>query len=716
MNQATDAQVPAYLDTSLPRERRVEDLLGRMTLEEKCGQMLHASPAIERLGIPEYNWWNECLHGVARAGQATIFPQAIGLAATFDPALIKQLANAIADEARAKHHEAARQGNRGLSRGLTFWSPNINIFRDPRWGRGQETYGEDPYLTSRIGAAFVQGLQGDHPDYMKAAACAKHFAVHSGPEKDRHTFDAVVSPKDLAETYLPAFKALVEAGVEAVMGAYNRVNGEPACASPTLLEDTLRKQWGFAGHVVSDCWAIRDIHEHHKLVGSLAEAAALAVEHGCDLNCGCAYSELVLAVKKGMLSEAAVDRSLRRLLMTRFKLGMFDPPEDVPFASTTMSIVNSRSHRELAHRSATKSVVLLKNQHGLLPIKRDIKRILVVGPNATSLDVLMGNYHGISANMTSILEGIAGRADESTTVSYRMSCQFNQDNASPVDIIRYEVKQADMVIAVMGLAPYFEGEEGDTVASPTAGDRDTLGLPENQDAFLHKITGLGTPVVLVLTGGSAIAIPEIHDKVDAVLMAWYPGEQGGNAVADILFGYANPSGRLPITVPYSHEQLPPFEDYSMAGRTYRYMAEPPLYPFGFGLSYTRFEYGRIEMAAGPFAMGEPVSFTLTVRNVGDVLGDEPVQVYVKHPDGEASSPKYSLVDVHPVRLDPGVEKTLSFTLDPQALQVVGADGGRRQRSGEYQVWVGGASPCPRAIELGASPLAHVRFHVADSSA
>lgn len=716
MHQATDAQAPAFLNTDLTRDQRVDDLLGRLTLEEKCGQMLHASPAIPRLGIPEYNWWNECLHGVARAGRATIFPQAIGLAATFDPALIKELANAIADEARAKHHEAARLGNRGLSRGLTFWSPNINIFRDPRWGRGQETYGEDPFLTATIGVAFVQGLQGDHPDYMKVAACAKHFAVHSGPEKDRHAFDAIASPKDMAETYLPAFKALVDAGVEAVMGAYNRVNGEPACASPTLLEDTLRKQWGFAGHVVSDCWAIRDIHEHHKLVQSLTEAAALAVKNGCDLNCGCAYSELILAVKKGLIDEQDIDRSVRRLLMTRFKLGMFDPPEDVPFASTTMSIVNSRSHRELALQSATKSVVLLKNQNDILPIKLKTKRVLVVGPNATSLDVLMGNYHGISANMTSILEGIGARANESITVSYRMSCQFNQDNANPRDVIRYEVKEADIVVAVMGFTPYFEGEEGDTIASPLAGDRDTLGLPENQAAFLHKITGLGTPVVLILTGGSAISIPDIHDKVDAVLMAWYPGEQGGNAVADILFGYTNPSGRLPVTVPYSHEQLPPYDDYSMAGHTYRYMTEEPLYPFGFGLSYTRFEYSGLEINPEPFPMDKPVSFKVAVRNTGDIVGDEPVQVYLKHPEGDTPSPKYSLVSLQNVKLNPGADTVLSFTLDAQALQAVDADGTRRQRPGEYQLWVGGSSPSPRSAELGASPLVSTTFHVAESSA
>ncbi len=713
MSNATDAQTPAYLDPAFPRDHRVDDLLGRMTLEEKCGQMLHASPAIERLGIPEYNWGNECLHGVARAGGATVFPQAIGLGATFDPDLIKQLASAIADEARAKHHEAVRCGNRGLHRGLTFWTPNINIFRDPRWGRGQETYGEDPYLTARIGTAFVEGLQGDHPKYLKAAACAKHFAVHSGPEKDRHIFDARVGPKDMAETYLPAFKALVDAGVEAVMGAYNRVNGEPACASPTLLEDILRKQWGFGGHVVSDCGAIRDIHENHKHVETLAEAVAMAVKAGCDLNCGCAYNELLNAFEEVLLAEQDIDRCVRRLLKTRFKLGMFDPPDQVPYASTPMSVVNCDRHRELAREAAAKSIVLLKNRHGVLPLRRDTKRILVVGPNASSLDVLMGNYHGISSNMTSILEGICDRADEVTSVAYRMSCQLDQENSSPSDVICHEIQQAEMVIAVMGLAPILEGEEGDTIASPTAGDRESIGLPANQVGFLKKITGLGTPVVLVLTGGSAIAIPEVHELVDAVLMAWYPGEQGGNAVADVLFGHTSPSGRLPITVPKSLEQLPPFDDYAMTGRTYRYMTDEPLYPFGFGLSYTRFQYSGLELTAGPHLLDQSIPFSVTVRNTGTVESEEVVQVYLKTPRGDAPSPRFSLVGLQRIRLAPGASRNLTLSLLPQVLQAVDADGTMCQRPGIYSLWVGGSTPDPRAIELGATPPAHTSFEVTD---
>ncbi len=623
------------------------------------------------------------------------------------------MASAIAEEARAKHHEAIRCGNRGIYQGLTFWTPNVNLFRDPRWGRGQETYGEDPYLTARIGAAFVRGLQGDHPEYLKAAACAKHFAAHSGPEKDRHTFDAVANPKDMAETYLPAFKALVDAGVEAVMGAYNRINGEAACASKTLLQDTLRDDWGFKGHVVSDCWAIRDIHENHKLVQSLTEAAALAVKAGCDLNCGCAYDELMNAVDQGMLTELDIDRSLRRLLLTRFKLGMFDPPERVPFAATPMSVVNCDRHRDLAREVAVNSIVLLKNRHGVLPLKQNAGRILVVGPNATSLDVLMGNYHGMSAHMASVLEGICGRAGEATTVAYRMSCRLDRETVSPTDIIRYEVKQSDVVVAVMGLSPILEGEEGDTIASPTAGDRESIGLPENQAAFIKKITGLGTPVVLVLTGGSAIAIPEIHGLVDAVLMVWYPGEQGGYAVADVLFGVTDPSGRMPITVPRSVDQLPPFDDYTMAGRTYRYMTDESLYPFGFGLSYTHFEYSGLTIPHSPHKVGQSIPVSVTVENTGGVASEQVVQVYLKIPEGDAPSPRYSLVGIERVRLGPGDRWNVKLSLESRVLQAVDADGSMRQRPGTYSLWVGGCSPDPRAVALGADAPLHKTFEVTE---
>ncbi|MEZ6192028.1 MAG: glycoside hydrolase family 3 C-terminal domain-containing protein [Phycisphaerales bacterium] len=567
-------------------------------------------------------------------------------------------------------------------------------------------------MTSPHRRRVRRGLQGDHPEYLKVAACAKHFAVHSGPEKDRHTFDAVANPKDMAETYLPAFKALVEAGVEAVMGAYNRINGEPACASPTLLKKTLREQWGFKGHIVSDCWAIRDIHENHKLVNSLAEAAALAVKHGCDLNCGCAYAELVNAVEQGLLTEDDIDRSVRRLLETRFKLGMFDPSQRVPFADTPMSVVNCERHRALAREAAAESVVLLKNRHNILPIKSGLDRILVVGPNASSLDVLMGTYHGVSSSMTSIAEGIISRADEGTTVEYRMSCLLDHANVSPVDVTRDQIKGSDLVIAVMGLSPILEGEEGDTIASPTAGDRETLGLPDNQIDFIKRITGLGTPVVLVLTGGSALAIPEVHDLVDAVLMVWYPGEQGGHAVADVLFGDTSPSGRLPITVPKSIDQLPPFNDYAMAGRTYRYMTDEPLYPFGFGLSYTRFEYSDLTIPAGLHKQGRAIPFSVKVQNTDGTESEEVVQIYLKTPEGDAPSPRYSLVGMQRIRLAPGKYTELKLSLDPQAMQTVNADGTSTQRSGTYELWVGSCSPDPRAVELGTAPPMHAKFEVA----
>ncbi|GAB4109739.1 MAG: glycoside hydrolase family 3 C-terminal domain-containing protein [Phycisphaeraceae bacterium] len=694
-----------YLNPGLPVETRVEDLLGRMTLEEKCSQMLFASPAIDRLGVPAYNWWNECLHGVARAGRATVFPQAIGLAATFDPALVERVAAAISDEARAKHHEAVRRGNRGIYRGLTFWTPNINIFRDPRWGRGQETYGEDPFLTARMGTAFVRGLQGDDPKYLKVAACAKHFAVHSGPERDRHHFDATASAKDLWETYLPAFKALVDAGVEAVMSAYNRVNGEPASASHTLLDEILRRRWGFKGHVVSDCGAIRDIHENHKLAHSLAEAAAMAVRAGCDLNCGCAYNELIHAVRQGLVDEKDIDRSVRRLLRTRFRLGMFDPPEAVPYARTPMRVVNCEEHQALARRAASASMVLLKNRHGVLPIRPGVRRILIVGPNAASTDVLLGTYFGLSPRIVSFLEGVCARADEGVTVEYRVSCLLDRDNLCPVDITRDEVKNADLVIAVMGLSPLMEGEECDAIASPWAGDRQATGLPENQKRFIERITGLGTPVVMVLTGGSAMSIPREHELADAVLYTWYPGEQGGNALADVLFGDVSPAGRLPITVPFSEDDLPPFDDYAMTGRTYRYMTKPSLYPFGFGLSYARFEYRDLVVAPADSTAGEPISVSVTVQNVSERAGDEVVQVYVKVPEGSAETPRFSLVDFKRVSLQPGESSRLNWRLTAEVLSSVEAGGSSRVRSGTYQVWVGGCSPDARSVELGAdAPL------------
>jgi beta-glucosidase len=576
--------------TTSTLQERVRDLVSCMTLEEKVSQMVYDAPAIERLGIPAYNWWNECLHGVGRAGVATVFPQAIGLAATWDTDLIYRVATAISDEARAKHHEALRRGIHKQYLGLTFWSPNVNIFRDPRWGRGQETWGEDPFLTGEMGAAFVRGLQGDHPKYMKTAACAKHYAVHSGPEKDRHAFNAVVSRRDLYATYLPAFKKLVtEAKVEAVMGAYNRLLGEPCCASQLLLGEILRGQWDFQGHVVSDCWALNDIHTSHQVTQDAAESAALALKAGCDIECGATYAYLGEAVERGLITEADIDRSLVRTLTTRFKLGMFDPPSEVPYASIPMSVVGCEAHRQLAYEAAAKSVVLLKNKDNILPIGDQVRSIFITGPTAANVDILLGNYFGLNTTLTTLLEGIVGCVPEGIRIEYHPGCQLTAPNAIPISWAPFMAERSDLTIACMGTSPLMEGEQGASILSAQEGDRSDIALPESQAAYIRAIAARGAKIVLVLTGGSPIALGELADLVQAVVFVWYPGQEGGKAVADVLFGQAVPSGKLPLTFPRSLDDLPPFEDYNMAGRTYRYSTAEPLYPFGFGLSYSRFE-------------------------------------------------------------------------------------------------------------------------------
>ncbi|MDR1301909.1 MAG: glycoside hydrolase family 3 C-terminal domain-containing protein, partial [Treponema sp.] len=596
---------------AVERESAIQALIAKMSLEEKVSQLSYTSPAIERLGIPAYNWWNECLHGVARAGIATVFPQAIALAATFDEPFVQKVAKAIADEARAKYNEAITAGNRGQYWGLTFWTPNINIFRDPRWGRGQETYGEDPHLTGRIGLAFVKGLQGDDPEQLKVAACAKHFAVHSGPENQRHTFDAQVSKKDLFETYLPAFKVLVENGVEAVMGAYNRIFGEPCCGSTYLLQDILREKWQFKGHVVSDCWAIRDFHENHRVTLSPEASAAKALNAGCDLNCGCTYPYLTVAYKQGLVSEEAINTALTRLLRTRFKLGMFDPPEQDPYKTLGRDTINCENHRVLALEAAYKSVVLLKNDKNLLPLKKKAQKILLIGPGAANPHTLLGNYYGISPRLVTILEGLAEKihGEYGITLEYRQACLQYEKN-HPSNIIFGEATESDVIIGVFGLDGAMEGEEGDAIASNSNGDRETIELPPWQLEYLRKIRAGGKPLILILTGGSPIAFPE--DIADAILFVWYPGEQGGTAVADILFGDKAPSGKLPITFPASTAQLPPYDNYAMQGRTYRYMQEQPLYPFGFGLSYTRFRIDTVMLSTHELSAGSSVQVTVQV--------------------------------------------------------------------------------------------------------
>ncbi|MGE5530672.1 MAG: glycoside hydrolase family 3 C-terminal domain-containing protein, partial [Bacteroidota bacterium] len=813
---------------------RAAALVREMTLEEKVSQMVHQAVAIEHLGIPEYNWWNECLHGVARAGLATVFPQAIGLAATFDVDLTGRVATAISDEARAKHHDFVRRGVREMYTGLTYWSPNVNIFRDPRWGRGQETYGEDPYLTSRMGVAFVRGLQGDDPRYLKLVATPKHFAVHSGPESQRHSFDAIVSERDLRETYLPAFEACVREGrAGSVMGAYNRTNGEACCASPTLLQRILRDEWGFDGYVVSDCWAIGDIYRHHKLVDRIEQAAALAVRSGCDLNCGEAYLALLLAERQGLISEEEIGRSVERLMAARLRLGMFDPPGRNPYAAIPPSVINSPEHVALAREAAAKSVVLLKNDKvgkdpagggRLLPLKKRLKVVAVIGPAADSEEVLLGNYNGTPARPVTVLNALRARLEPRVTVRYGQGCAFAEGwpNLYPlpmqalstvsgvqpgqvtpgglhaayyqnpsfaggpalertdntVDFVwreerplpylgtrpfsvrwtgafvppvtgrhrlgfrgcghftlyldgriiiqgdnehhamlvvhdldleanrRYDLRidyvsgihqahaqllwatpgqaqveretaltcaaDADVVIACMGLSPALEGEEMPVNAKGfSGGDRTDIRLPQPQQELLELLYGLHKPVVLVLQTGSAIAIPWAAEKISAILVAWYGGEQAGNAIADVLFGDTNPAGRLPVTFYRSMEDLPPFDDYAMSspkgGRTYRYFQGWPLYPFGHGLSYTHFTYTNLVVSAETLGPGGETTVSVDIVNEGPVAGDEVVQLYVRYPNSAVPRPRQELKGFDRVYLAPGEGRTVRFALPARQL-------------------------------------------------
>ena len=701
-----------YLDPSLPTGKRVADLLSRLTLNEKLGQFIHPVDGIPRLGIAPYNYWSEGLHGVGRNGRATVFPQAIGMSATWHPALVKKIASAIGDEGRAKYHEALRvKGEAGLYQGLTFWSPNINIFRDPRWGRGQETWGEDPFLTGEMGAAFVLGLQGDHPRYMKAAACAKHFAVHSGPEKLRHSFNAQVSRRDLYATYLPAFKKLVtEAKVEAVMGAYNRVLDEPCCASSLLLQDILRGEWGFAGHVVSDCWALSDIHGAHHVTDNPVETAALALKAGCDLSCGCTYDRIEEALEQGLISQADIDQALARTFATRFKLGMFDPQKKVPFASTPMSVVGSKKHRQLACRAALQSAVLLKNNNRTLPINQDVKSIFVTGPAAASLDVLLGNYYGINDQMTTLLEGIAGRLPEGIKLEYRPGCQWTQESASPVNWAELEAAFSDLTIVCAGTSPLMEGEEGESILTAESGDRAQIELPAVQQKFIRALSERGARIVLVLTGGSPIALGEIADMVEAILFVWYPGQEGGRAVGSLLFGDAVPSGKLTVTFPKATSDLPPFEDYSMAGRTYRYAEREPLYPFGFGLSYTRFEYRELKVISpGVSSAGFDVSVQVT--NAGEVASDEVVQLYVSALETRLPAPLNQLIGFRRVTLKAGQSKKVRFTITPEMLASFDEDGRQKLEPGKFRLTAGGCSPGARGLALGAARPVILEFQI-----
>ncbi|MCJ7739479.1 MAG: glycoside hydrolase family 3 C-terminal domain-containing protein [Anaerolineae bacterium] len=827
--------VPVYLDGARPVEERVDDLVSRMTLDEKVSQMVYDARGVERLEIPEYNWWNECLHGVGRAGMATVFPQAIGLAATWDEDLIGEVAETISDEARAKHHEALRKDVRQIYSGLTFWSPNVNIFRDPRWGRGQETYGEDPYLSARMGVRFIRGLQGEDPQYLKLVATAKHYAVHSGPEGLRHHFDARVGNRDLWDTYLPAFEAcVIEGKAQSVMGAYNRVNSEAACASPTLLGKILRERWGFDGYVVSDCWAIKDIYLHHKVVETEAQAAALAVNEGCELNCGDTYPALIEAVEQGLISEETITCAVKRLFLARFKLGMFDPPDKVPYAQIPYEVNDSAAHRALALKAAQESIVLLKNAGQTLPLSKDLKSIAVIGPTADDPYVLVGNYNGTPSKAVTPLEGIRRKVSDSTIVYSARGCdiapgsptlsvvpaqylrpdsadagqtgltgtyydnpnwtgapqsvqidpevnfiwksrfaetfsirwtgflvppvsgtytlgangmsgytlcldgeklaeyrgvhhpirnteqveleagrlyrvQLNYQNAGfdpriqllwsvpGTDYLTQALEvanKADVVVITLGLSPLLEGEEMPIeIDGFDRGDRIDIGLPAPQESLLKQVIELGKPVVVVLMNGSALAVNYAEEHATAIVEAWYPGEEGGTALADVLFGDHNPAGRLPVTFYKSVEDLPPFEDYSMTRRTYRYFRGEALYKFGYGLNYTTFTYSNLQCSSTTLVPGQDLMVTVDVENVGDRSGDEVVQVYLTDVAASVPVPVRKLVGFKRINLAAGAKEAVTFSVAARQMALVNDDGQRVIEPGAFQLGIGGRQPC-----------------------
>lgn len=677
--------------------QKAKELVGKMSLEEKASQLKYDSPAIERLGIPAYNWWNEALHGVARAGTATVFPQAIGLAAIFDEDFHEKVAGIIADEARAKYNGQSSHGDRDIYKGLTVWSPNINIFRDPRWGRGHETYGEDPYLTTRLGVRFIQGLQGNGK-YLKVAACSKHFAVHSGPEAVRHEFNAVANPKDMNETYLPAFKATVqEAEVESVMGAYNRVNGEPACGSETLLKKTLREKWGFKGHVVSDCWAIRDFHENHKVTDTAPESAALAMKNGCDLNCGNTYLHILEALQEGLITEAQITTACERLFTTRFLLGLFS--DDCEYDNIPVTVNDTDEHNAAALEAAEKCMVLLEND-GTLPLNnRSIKTIAVIGPNADSIPALEGNYNGTSSRYTTFLEGLRTYCNaHGIRVLYSLGCHLFKDRTSGLAQAEDRLAEAamyaeaaDVTIACVGLDSGLEGEEGDTGNEYFSGDKKDLLIPESQRKLLTVLEAKAKKLVTVIAAGSNLNVSQGNAKV----FAWYPGQAGGTALAELLFGEKNFSGHLPLTFYKDVSDLPAFEDYNMANRTYRYFTGSPLYPFGFGLSYTSFELVS--------ASEENHQIAAELRNTGKMAGDALVQVYVA-----CDSP---FAPLHPrlcgfkrISLNPNENGKVSIALDPLTDTVVN-DKGEYEKIDHYKLYVGLSQPDEFSVSLtGVQPI------------
>lgn len=682
-------QTPLYKQENQPIEKRIQHLISLLTLEEKASLLGYRSQAVPRLDIPAYNWWNEGLHGVARAGQATVFPQAIGMAATFNDDLLNQVATVISTEARAKYNLAVAKNQRLMYMGLTFWSPNVNIFRDPRWGRGQETYGEDPFLTSRMGIAYVKGMQGDDPNHLKVSATAKHFVAHSGPEATRDEFNAIVDEKDLRDTYLYAFKALVDHGVESVMTAYNRINGEPASTSKSYLTNILYKEWGFKGHVVTDCGALDDVYTHHKVLPTSVEVAAAAIKAGINLDCSTILQkDVVKAVEMKLLQAKDVDKALAPLLRTQFKLGFFDKTSSSPYASYNADSISNAAHTALARKVAQQSMVLLKNKDQLLPLQKSkYSSITVLGTNAASLDVLAGSYHGVSSKMVNFVEGITAAVGMDTRVEYDLGSSYT-DTTHFGGI--WAAGNSDITVAVIGLSPVLEGEAGDAFLSPTKGDKPDLNLPAGNIAFMKALRkGNPTkPVIAVITAGSNVDVEAIAPYADAVILAWYPGEQGGTALADLLFGEVSPSGRLPLTFYRSVNDLPDYNSYDMKGRTYRYYDGPVQYPFGFGLSYTTFAYQWKEEPAKTFKTGEKITFSVTVKNTGEMDADEVVQAYIQYPNLERM-PLKELKAFKRIHLKKGEEAVVNLEIPLSELQKWDQKSNKQKiYPGTYQLVIG----------------------------
>jgi len=696
-----------FQDPSLSIEKRVNDLVSRLTLEEKVAQMLNSTPSIKRLAIPAYDWWNECLHGVARTKfNVTSYPQAIGMAATFDPDAMKTMGDYTAEEGRAIFNETSRTDTSSRRRyiGLTYWTPNINIFRDPRWGRGQETYGEDPFLTGTLAKAFVTGLQGNDPKYLKAAGCAKHYAIHSGPEPSRHAFDVNVSDHDLWDTYLPAFHELVvNAKVAGVMCAYNAYAGQPCCASDKLMVNILRNQWKFTGYVTSDCGAIDDFFNFHRTHPDAASAAADAVWHGTDIDCGnVAYKALVQAVKDGKITEKQIDVSLKRLFTIRFRLGMFDPVDMVKYAQIRFSVLEKKEHKEHALKMARESLVLLRNQNHLLPLKKALKKIAVFGPNADNANTQLANYNGQPSVVTTVLQGIRDKLGNGVDVFYSRATNFVDTTQHDFTTVVDSVRDADILIYVGGISPRLEGEEMRVSQRGfSGGDRTTIALPSVQTDFLKALKATGKPVVLVMMTGSAIAIPWEAENIPAIINAWYGGQAAGSAVADVLFGDYNPSGRLPVTFYRNDDDLPAFEDYSMANRTYRYFKGEALYPFGFGLSYTNFKYSNLKLSKGSVRNNESLQAEVTVTNTGKYKGDEVVQLYVSH-GGVDFAPLSALKNFKRITVAPGASQKVTFTITPDLLTLVNTNGAAVFIPGKTKIIISGCSPVRQAERLGIS--------------